>query len=297
MASELFNYLNLPKRKETLEYEDIISKLMNQKGSFLINNIDNIYYNFCHCLRNYIHSRFNDDTNVSKEVELKNYSTFNVKIQIELSNNYLIYKPYSSAIDRYVILEIIIPFLNNKTIENRSLEKIIVIHNLEKISFKYHKYLSHLIKMYQHKTQFIYTSSSHNQCVSNQILEKIFILNVPLWINDDIELFWEKKKIKINWKTQLDIVFNTFFREYRRKTSDHKHLRKMLAEIYTSNVPSSNIIEYIIENIDNYNFNKQNFDKIFEEIAKVEYYLKVGNRFIFHLEYLITFLQQQLLYV
>lgn len=291
-SKELYNYFHI-KCSSFDVYSQQIEKLLEQKIPVLCKNTENVFYTFNNWLSEYLF-QYKNERDIKTTYEIKNYSTFDLKVKIKITDSYIIFEPYNSAVDRYVIFEILYPFIKTKNVLHQVKNKLIIIKNIERISLKHHKYLAYLLKTYYSVCTFLFTTNNPN-CVSDDILKNIYIVDIPITLDENINLFWEKNNCnRLQWHKLLDNLFDIFFVQKRNKGKDLKILRNEISNLYTSNVPVKEVIKYIYSNLENYAFSPDVYTDIFLKISEIEYYLQIGNRYILHLEYLFLYLQNKL---
>ena len=179
-------------------YGDKLKELLLNKVSTLCIYNDNIFYSLNNWLSNYLDNQYKNNKNITTTFEIKNYSTFDLKVKIHISENYIVYEPYNSAVDRYVIFEILYPFIRKKFITSK-FTKNDYNQKYRRINIKHHKYLSYLLKTYYQICTFIFTTKN-SYCISNDILKNIYIINIPNSLNENFNLFYEKKINTLYWQ-------------------------------------------------------------------------------------------------
>jgi hypothetical protein len=267
-----------------------LKNLLDQKTSVLCVQTEKNYYTLTQWIQNYLDKKFQNKT-VQNSVELKNYSTFDITVKIFISNNYIIFDPYSTAVDRYIFLEILFPFVKNNTNFQQNTEKIVIIRNLNLLHIKNHKYLLYFLKNYSNSCTFLLLCENTHS-ISPEIFKNIFIYRFPFHWNENSDSFWDPLISKVSWEKTLDNIFTLFFTKKKKKKEDIKILRSEISNLYTSNINSSNVIQYIVRHLPYYNINCT--VEVFNKICEIEYYLKIGNRYIIHFEYLILYLQSNI---
>jgi len=288
-TKDLYPYFNIKKNSEVDEYKDVFYNLLDNNISFVCCNNENLFYTINHWIHEYF--KLQDIKNIKNTFELKNYSTFDIKVKILINDNFIIYTPYNSALDKYVIVDILYDFAKSVNLLDKAKKKYIIIHDFNKIHIKYHKYLIFLLKRFPCTFVLI---CNHKECISTQLLQNIYLLDIPIALKENIDKFWQKKTSNTSpWHRLLDNIFTLFFKKKskKQKLQDYKKLRPMLADLYTSNISGKMIINYLIQNLETYHFPYKKYSIIFDKLCEIEYRLEVGNRYIFHIEYLILFLQ------
>ena len=287
-CKDLHNYFEIHcPRFENYKYA--LNKLMEHHISVLCENTDNMYYTINYWIHMYLEKYYMSEKKVANTFEIKNYSTFDLKVKIKMTESYIIYEPYNSAVDRYVIFEILYPFIRKRNLLQETKHKLIIIKNIDRINIKHHKYISYLLKTYHSICTFLFTTNN-KYSVSEDILQNIHIFTFPLSLHENENLFWEKNETThIKWEDLLNEILQTFFVKQSSKVKDLKWLRISLSNLYTSNIPSQYIIMYLLEHMEYYNFSEEAYSHLLDKLCEIEYYLKIGNRYILHLEYLILY--------
>lgn len=185
-----------------------------------------LYYLYGPNIYKLINQKYNINSNNSNKIELS----------IKQSLHHLVINPYNNNFDKYIIQDIVQSYATQHplNINQNKLFKIVVINNIEKLSYSVQMSLRRTMEKYANVCRFIFSCNSiskiidplKSRCISIRIPNPLNseIINTLLSIN-----ILEQKKINI--KDLLNIVYNS-----------NNNIKKaiIMLDLYYLNIPITN---------------------------------------------------------
>ena len=246
------------------EFKKIISNIYYNRG--LYNNFQHlIVYGLSNLNKQYIINKllqiiYDKNSIILKDVDymISGYSNTKTKITIKQSQYHIVIEPNSNGFDKYLIQEIIqeyakVNMLN--IIKEKQIFKIVVINNIDKLSYYAQASLRRTMEKYSNICKFILISEQLSNIIeplrSRCSLVRVPLLSKPEILNIILSIS-EEEKININFK-DLAFIINQ---------SNNKINRAIwLLEMHKYNVKYTDRWEDIIDNIINTITNTNNYDK------------------------------------
>lgn len=269
---------------------------------------------------------YNENVHNIKDTEytITNYGSNNVKVNLQQSNYHLIFKPFNSALDKYIIQEIIVEFCKKNNLcffDIQTPFKVILIHNADLLSNQAQYALCTLMEHYSDVCRFILFVKNINT-ITNSIIVRANTITLKAPSHPEMEILFDKiiKNEKINisnetkkqiimdsnrhvknmlwrieshlhgipykcyWKNLIDEIINSIINDKEKVLKNTNKFREYIGYLFISNMDANVLLEYILIKIVNSINDINLLSEITYEIAKYDKSLKNSTRYILHFE-------------
>ena len=214
------NFLNITTLKKNYRMNNINDILCCKKNN-IYNNMPNLLFyglegsgkkSLINCL---IKNIYNLDTITLKKTTYKISGYGNNSIEVELyhSRYHIIIEPFNTGFDKYLIQEVVKEYIKNKFIdlEGRILYKIILINNIDKLSYYAQTSLRCTMEKYSNYCKFILCGQNISKIIE-PIKSRCLFIKVPrpptIEILDLILTISYKEKITLKKNSMLNLLNN-----------------------------------------------------------------------------------------
>ena len=266
----------------------------------------------------------------TKEIEytITNYGSNNVKVKLQQSNFHITFKPFNSALDKYIIQEIIVEFCKKKNMyfyDSKTPYKVILLYNADLLSSQAQYALRTLMEQYNDHCRFILIVKNINTVISsivsrsnkltlrapntkemNYIFEKI-IKGEHIEITESekkllvsssernvknmlwrIECYKNAVPYECHWQIIIDNIIDSIVNDTSKSLKKINKIRENIGLLFISNIDACVILEYILKIITQKIKSIKTVSLITDEIAVYERRLKNSTRYILHFEGLVN---------
>jgi len=259
-----------------------------------------------------------------EEYEINNYGSNTVKVKITQSHYHFIFNPLGSAIDKYIIQEIIVQFCkkNDKHYFKASVPyKTVLIHKADMLSHSAQSTLRRIIEEFSDKIRFFLICK--NTCsiidpIKSRLLEIPMVCpnekEVRFFINNIVEkegialssqqiskitnssnrdiktIFYSlecyklKIELKSYWMIVLDGVLNKTLNCKQLTLIDFAEIRDSINKLFISNIETEKIFQYILQRISLEVKDLVKVVEISKLICEYDTKLKNATRYVLHFE-------------
>ena len=258
------------------------------------------------------------------EYTITNYGSNCVKVKLQQSNFHLIFKPFNSALDKYIIQEIIVEFCkkNNMCFFDSKLSyKVIVIYNAELLSSQAQYSLRSLMEQFTDTCRFILIVKNVNTIIDSIVSRSLkIILRAPndndmsilfdrinngenLDIKEDLKqeiiqssennvknMIWRIECLKHDipyacpWTEITDEIIDLIVNDKTQSLKKITRIRELLGLLFISNIEANILLEYILKCFIKLITNEKLLSSIVNEIAIYDKQLKNSTRYMLHFE-------------
>ena len=320
-------YKNLLKLDNNYDINNVLSKsILNTKYK----NIPNILFYGPHnsgkqsLINIFIKYIFNVKTLLIKKAKynISGYGNNNVEVILNHSMFHIEINPYGTGFDKYLIQEVIKNYIKTKfiTLNNEKIYKIIVIKNIDKLSYYAQTSLRCTMEKFSNNCKFIlcgYNISKIIEPIKSRCLfirvkrpSKLEVLNYILYIcykenikidrdkvNDLLDnyncnickILWKLNYLNIDLKSDIDLEINNIVSLLDKEDiiSNIKIIRDKLYLLFITNIDFKNLLKFLLLRFIKIIDNEKILFKIIKEINKADLNLSLGKRVVIHFENLL----------
>ena len=320
-------YKNLLKIENIYDINKLLSKnILNNKYK----NIPNIlfygpYHSGKQSLINiFIKHIFNVKTLSIKKVKynISGYGNNNVEVILNNSMYHIEINPYGTGFDKYLIQEVIKNYIKTKfiTLNNENIYKMIVIKNIDKLSYYAQTSLRCTMEKYSNNCKFIlcgYNISKIIEPIKSRCLfikvkrpSKLEVLNYILYIcyKEDIKIskeqlkdfldnyncnickiLWKLNYLNIDLKSNIELEVNNIINllDKDNTINNIKTIREKLYFLFITNLNFKKLLKYLLLRFMKIIDNEDVLFQILKEINKADLNLSLGKRVVIHFENLL----------
>nr|QFG74108.1 MAG: hypothetical protein [Megaviridae environmental sample] len=319
----IINNHNPSTRKDIIFNKLIFSIYKYFKDNNINNNIQNLIITGTtssgkHTLVNYILQHvFGSSSTYDEKYVIKNYGSNTTNVIIKQSYNHMVINPMESALDKYIIQEVIRDFCKKKDrlfYNSNNPYKFIIINNFDCLLSSGQSALCKLVEQYSKFCRFIFIGRDINtlsysisvkcvhlrlQCPTHSeifnILDKHIkkynmiappdVLNKISSKRNIKDAMWsldcyQYKILEQSWQNQVNTII-----EMCKNPSGLEHyitMRNLLASLFITNLKSQDLCVYILEKM--LEFDNIDGYQVTDIILTYDYRLRNSTRYILHFE-------------
>lgn len=288
----------------------LVGSSSSDKEVFVEQLLENLYGSGCKNIK-------------ESDYTINNYGSNSTKIKLRHSNYHMIVIPNNSALDKYILQEVIVEFCRKNSLyffKGKTPFKCIVVHNADNLSEQAQFCLRRVMETTSSLCRFILLST--NPCnficpirsrfiqiniptaslseVDNFITdvvenESIEISKLDVDTRDYKELLWRLESARHGvgyfcwWKVNVDALADYIINKPFKTLKTICEVRDKLGQLFVSNIESQKVVyqlmKVIFERVD---VDLQKFASIAEVFSRFDCRLRNATRYILHMEALIN---------
>lgn len=260
-----------------------------------------------------------------EEYEIYNYGSNVVKVKLILGHYHIVFTPFGSAIDKYIIQEILSDFCkkdNKHYFKTNVSYKSIIIYKADVLSYPAQHALRNIIEDYTGKVRFFLTTK--NVCsICDPVRSRLLEVSLRCPTNEEhkeiLESIAKREEITLSdvndivatsggsltrslyimecerlglkykcfWKENLNEILDKVCNKPILSLTDMLEIREKLGRLFITNIESEKILQYLSSEVCSKINTLDVLVKIFDVLSTYDTRLKNATRFILHLEALL----------